>query len=292
MPRGCDSEARPAGAPDPLSYDARPMVGLIILAVVLGGGAYLCIWIARRAGQRVDALGGTATTSCHDLRQLFTGVAGEVGSGALTQIVELQGKAVPLEGKPLTTPLGDQPCVWYRSQVIEHYREYETRGTGRERKRVLADKTRTLSDEKSRSNFLLDDGTATVEIDISDVAIDRPVEILDRMRQEDDDDWTTRIGIELAGGLHISVHDEGTVGFQHKEWAIPVGQQLFVMGEAREEAGQLRIAKPRGNGEFIVSTRAEQEIAKRANRASKAYAVIGVVLAVGAVISLVAAFIV
>jgi E3 Ubiquitin ligase len=56
-----------------------------------------------------------------------------------------------------------------------------------------------------------------------------------------------------------------TLGYQYEEWAIPVEHRLYVLGEATDASGELRMQRPADKGQhFIVSTKSEEALTSRA----------------------------
>jgi hypothetical protein len=268
-------------------------VGLLVVGLILVAVAAAPLYAGIRSKRRLTQMKGTATSTCADVIAMFAGVATELGPDALKQAVELKGKAAHPQGQTLTSALGGTDCVWYRATVTERYRVYEEQGTGEQRHRQLVDKERTLSDETSKDVFAVDDGTGAVLIDAQSVHVDHPIATLDRTVVDDDGGWIGRFDLNVnLGGLVLGNTGEGTVNFRHQEWLLPVGQALYVSGEAGQDGGAVRITKPE-HGTLLVSTRSEEALVTSSTRgavgfqlAAAGVAVLGVVLAVVGLVSL------
>ena len=108
---------------------------LWLVAGAVGGAALFVYGFKVRATQRV--IEDTPTSTVRSLPLGF---------------VEVAGAAQP-DGDPLSSPIGNQPCVFYS------YRIQELRGGGRSRRWV------TVAEERSTEPFYLRDQTGSVLID-------------------------------------------------------------------------------------------------------------------------------
>jgi hypothetical protein len=245
--------------------------GLLVVAVVCG----VLAWQARRRTQAID---DAMPALCGDLGRL----AGP-GDAFTAGRVKLKGSGRAQEA-PLTSPLASQPCVWYRTRVTEHYRVREMRGSGDNRTETLVDKHRVVSDEASEATFLLADETGTVPVDPHAAKVDQPVEVFDRTDTGGGGILgATRLTVDL-GPIRLGNTGEGTVGYRHEEWIIPVDQALYVVGEVSGLAGTARVAKPASGGELLISTRSEDQVRSGSQRRLA-------LLGVGSAASLVAAIV-
>ncbi len=241
---------------------ALVLIGLALFAVA--GGLW---WAGTQAQQRQQALVATETSSCADLDATLVAVAEGVGDATIGRQVEVCGTANPGPVK-LTAPLSGRECVWYRTTVTEHYREYEWRGSeqNKDRRRELVDRSREVSDEASSDPFVLDDGSGTITVHVEGADIDHPQQVIDR-RVVSDDGWAGRLSVRL-GPITLDGGGDGITGYQHCEWVVPVGARVFAIGEAHRDAG-LSLRKPRTGAPFIVSLRSEEELRQSAASSAK-----------------------
>jgi len=240
------------------------LVGVALLAVA--GGLW---WGVGRAQKRKEALMATETSTCKDLDATLVAVAEGVGDSTIGHVVEVTGEAKP-GPVALTAPLSQRACVWYRTTVTEHYREYEWRGSDQnhDRRRELVDKSREVSDEVSSDPFVLDDGSGFIAVNIDGADIDHPQQVIDR-RVVSDDGWANRLSVRL-GPITLDGGGDGITGYQHCEWVVPVGARVFAIGEAHKEGSGLLLRKPRsGDSPFIVSLRSEEELRTSAAKSAK-----------------------
>ena len=57
--------------------------------------------------------------------------------------------------------------------------------------------------------------------------------------------------------------DRRTLGYRYEEEAIWVGSPIYVLGEATDWQGELRLLRPHDDGEFIVSVKSEEELTRQ-----------------------------
>jgi hypothetical protein len=93
------------------------------------------------------------------------------------------------------------------------------------------------------------------------------------------------------GGFRLSLGAIGggrrTIGYKIEEWALPLGARVYVLGEAKDEGGSLRIAKPAAKGgRFIITMKSEEQLLSSAKTGSKVLNIIAAVLVAGAVVTL------
>jgi hypothetical protein len=239
-------------------------MALVLIGVALFAAAGGLWWGAGQALQRQQALMATETSSCSDLDATLVAVAEGVGDATIGHQVEVCGTAKP-GPVALTAPLSGRACVWYRTTVTEHYREYEWRGSeqNKDRRRELVDRSREVSNEASSDPFALEDGSGRITVHVEGADIDHPQQVIDR-RVVNDDGWAGRLSVRL-GPITLDGGGDGITGYQHEEWVVPVDAQVFAIGEAHKDGGGLLLRKPRtGGAPFIVSLRTEEELRKSA----------------------------
>ena len=117
-----------------------------------------------------------------DLVRIFEGVAEVTGSGQWKDYVKING-TVQCE-HPLTSPLKQEPCVYYSSSIVREYEETETR-TDSEGEPVteVNRRTETISSEVRSVPFQIRDETGEITVDPNGAAFE-PLEILSRFEPE------------------------------------------------------------------------------------------------------------
>jgi hypothetical protein len=237
------------------------IAGVVLLIIAVAAAFY-----ARHERSTARKATATETMSCGDIAALSEGVASEVGGGDFTQRCEAVGKAQAGPNGLVDAPESKLDAVWVRTKVVHKYWEMvETRNDGRTT-RTRQEREETVSENESTAPFGLQDETGTVLIHPDGAEIDRPEQVVDRFDQgagRDRDDGG------FLSTLLRSGQDSGTLGFQHQEWIIRPGARLYVQGEVADRTGALVFEKPRDKGDFLISTRSEEEIVSGAERNAK-----------------------
>ena len=236
------------------------IAGLICLGLAV---AAIVFHVLER--RKLEASKGTETLRCGDLNQLWKGVLDEVGPDSFTHACEVKGPALAAESGALKGPESGAECVWHRTTLTEHYWDWERDSDGRRRR---VERTRTLSSTESENPFRVDDGSGTVAIDPREADVDEAEKVVDRMDRE-----PAAVGL-LEGLLQVG---DRTIGVEHEEWIIRPGAQLYVLGEARDRAGQLALAKP-SEGPMVISTQSEEAFQAEARSMMKWSLIAAVVL--------------
>lgn len=231
-----------------------------IIALVIGIG--LVIWhvFARRKAGELKVARAMRVSNLVDLSARM---ASELGEGGLTEFVELVG--APKSPQPLTSPLGERPCLYYKMTVKRQYEEeHTTRDSEGREKRETRRGSEVMSTESDACDFDLDDGSGLIRVRIHGADYDGLVETVDRFEPAHDGGslrmgrWSFSVGI-LGGGRR-------TLGYQYEEHVLPFGPQLTVIGQASDAGGGLGVGS--GGLRYIVSTRSKSDIIGSAERVS------------------------
>jgi hypothetical protein len=247
--------------------------------MVIGGiialvGAAVALFIARSQRKSLRAMTLTETLTCGELGQLSAAAAEAVGGGSFGQACEVVGAAAPGGGGALSAPESGREVVWHRTILTEHYIATETDAQGKSHE---VDKTRVVARQESQEQFLVRDATGTIVVDPRGADFDEPFALVDKFERNVS-------GIELGDSKWASIAEQLAKtsiqgGIQHEEWGIPVGQQLYVLGEANDRSGPLTMSRPE-KGQFLISTQTEQDLRKDAGRSAGIATGIGVVAGV------------
>ena len=235
------------------------MIIAIIIGVVLAGLGVLFLFLKGKSEDQLLEVRATKTCNSAELCELHEAVASEIGPGGFSQLAEVKGAGE--SDRPLTAELSDQPCLWYSMRVEELYEEAytETDANGNS-----VTRTRTGSNSVANNTqsipFLLRDESGTVLVYPEGAKIEGR-KVVDRHEPANNGP-----GISF-GNFSMSLtpnHGRRITGYRYHEEILPVGERLYVIGEACDrDDGKLALRKPREKGKpFIVSIRSEEEIAK------------------------------
>lgn len=246
---------------------------LLVVAAVL-------VFVHVRARKRIGALLSARRATAGELAQIARTVAGEVGGGGFSEMAELVGQVRC--DRPLVSPLGERPCLYYTMSVRRQYEEdYEERDSNGNVRRRTRRGSETMSSQSEHAPFELVDETGSVEVRLDGADYDQLVETVDRFEP-------------AAGGMHgglvlgrfsMSVpalgHGRRTLGYQYEEKVLPLEGPLTIVGQVTDQHGGLAVA--RGGLAFIVSRRSKGEmLGKAKSTATWTSVASGVVALVGA----------
>lgn len=216
------------------------------------------------------------------LRELADSMREGLGRGSLRFPATVRGLVRSAE--PLVSELAEVPCVHYDMRVARRYEEtrWETDSQGNRSRRTVQG-SETVASNKRSIAFELEGSTGTVEV-----------------QPGEDTDWITektlsRFNPDHGGGGGGSFgrfrFDAGggfggggrrTLGYQFEERAIPVGREIWVLGEVTEDLdGDLRIVTPEDeDGHLIVSVKSRQELLKSTGSLATTLFVLAILAAV------------
>jgi hypothetical protein len=257
---------------------------MIFIPVGLAAVAVILFFVGRSQGSKALDIASTETSTAAGLATEASDVAKEIGAGSFTKVAELKGLVEC--GRPLTAEMSGTECVWYRSTVTREYEEsYTERDSDGKTRTGTRRGSENVSTNERRTPFMVRDDTGAVEVDPEGAPVEG-VKVLSKFEQGD------RGPSISIGSFKLSLGALGggrrTIGYRLEESALPLGARVYVLGEARDDGGALRVAKPAAKGgRFIITVKSEEQLLKSAKTGSKVSGIIAVVLAVAAVVSLV-----
>jgi hypothetical protein len=256
------------------------MAYIIGIVLVLGAvGMFIGAGAQKRKLTRIKA---TETSTAADLAALAASVGKEIGPGSFNQVAEVKG--VIECGGPLVSELTQTACVYYSMSVTREYEEtyWENDDKGNRVQRTRRGSEPVAGNTRS-IGFLVRDKTGAIAVDptgasfVSEKALSR--------FEQGTVDGGLKLGrftfdlarLAIGGGRR-------TIGFRYEESVIPVGRDVYVLGEAVDSGDRLRIGKPAQKGAgFIVSLKSEEELVKGAEAVSTGLTIGSAVAAVGGI---------
>ncbi|MDX2111205.1 MAG: LemA family protein [Verrucomicrobiota bacterium] len=171
-------------------------------------------------------------------------------------MTELKGTAEIANA--LTSYLQGCRCVYYRYSVEEHWRRVvqesytDSKGNRRTRTKVESGWSQVDAGGESAPFFLQDD-TGAVRIQPDGAKVEASEVFSQRSTRGD--------GLYYSKGPATSISDS-THERRFTEWAIPLHQPIYVIGQAREreDAVAAEIAKDAHQALFLISVRKEEQI--------------------------------
>ena len=251
-------------------------VTLGIGGLMIAGGAYLSFVQKKKSEGLVTELKFMKAVPLSELMESWKLLADEGMADGFRDLVETNGKA-ETDGV-LNAPHSATQCAYFEATVTREL-EKEERTTDKDGK-VETNRTRSsevVSSRKSASPLYIADGDIRVGIDMDGATLNLK-DGEDRFEPYESNKTYTFFGVQFSapsGGAR-------TLGFRYKEKLIPLGHPLYVVGEARQSAGALRIGRPSEKGKpFIVSVKSEEEVVADMQGSVKTAFYTGIALMIG-----------
>lgn len=231
--------------------------------------------------RKVYAMKSTDTSTAADLKDLADSVAKEIGAGSFTQPTEVKG-VIECDA-PLTGELSGRPCVHYAMSVVREWEEtvWKTDSQGRRTQETRKGSDTVASNARS-VRFRVRDATGAVDVDPAGAKIDGEKAVSQFQPGE------PSAGSIRMGGFQIDLPSFGggrrTVGYRYEETILPVGAQVYVLGEAADAGGSLAVRKPaKKDARFLISLRSEEELVRKAGGAARGLSIAAAISAVAGI---------
>jgi hypothetical protein len=216
------------------------MAQFIIGGILIVVGGFISLFIPWRIKSKNIELKYMQTTSITELKDILTENA-KAGLEGYRHYVELKGLAGADD--PQVAPFSNKKVAYYDAKLYQVYEEEETHTDSKGTTRNIKKKETILTDQKSSNNIFLkdDDSQEKVEIDISQSGLQ-----LDTLKTLDKFEPVNNINrYRFFGNFKYKNMGLKTLGFRMLENTIPLGQSLYVLGEAiLDGAGRVILGKP------------------------------------------------
>ncbi|MBI5646719.1 MAG: hypothetical protein HY962_07285 [Ignavibacteriae bacterium] len=260
---------------------------MIIVGIVLLALAGLLLFLRKKQQDQLLEIKFVKTSTVAELSDLQKSIAAEIGPGGFRQQAEVKGVCrcdTPLKGE-----LSGQDCVYYSMSVSERYEETytETDSQGRSSTRTRTSTTVVTSNTQA-VRFSLDDGTGSITVDTAGASVDA-VSVVNKYEPY----RAGMTGLQF-GGFTFSLGGFGgsgrrVLGYEYHESIIPLGRQLYILGDACDTGGELAMVLPQEKGKpFIVSVKSEEELTRGKEGAVK-WMFVGVIVSAVAGLALIIA---
>ena len=254
----------------------------LIAGVVLTLIAVGLLFGSKASAEKAFAIRATETSRILDLLDLSSSIAKDLGPGSFRQIAEVKG--ITESANPLRSELAQQPCVYYSMKVTREFEEtyWETDSQGNRSQRTRRG-SQIVSSNQQQIPFEVNDGSGKVTVDASSAKLDTMKAHSSFVAGENNanhiGNFILNLTTAFAGGTR-------TIGYKYEEDIIPLGRQVYVLGEASDKDGTLKIVKPENKKDapFLVSLKSEDELLKSAQGSSsgmKIGAIVALVLGLG-----------
>ena len=208
--------------------------------------------------RKYGAIRATQTFSVEQLQSLSDDLAQRGEAGSLRFLTEVKGRVGC--DQPLISELTETECVYYRMKVEWEYEEIYYEEDGDERRKHKREDEEILAEKKEAASFWIEDATGRIAIDPEGAELIAEQTL---SRVDDDEglpDEEIRMGRFVIEAPWKTCDEERRAKEYHfEEEAIPLGHEVYVLGEAVDSDGVLRMQKP-AHGKFIISTRREESL--------------------------------
>lgn len=231
----------------------------------------------------------TETLTTAELKQEAKDVEDGLGEiGSYSKITEVKG-SVQCEN-PLTSELAQKACVHYSMRIIrkweERYWETDSQGNRIQKTRSGSD---TVASNKQSIPFYINDSTGFIKINPEGAEL-ITTKAYSQFKPGEMQGSSIQIGNFSLNLGNIASLGAGrrTIGYSYEEEIIPIGRDLYVLGEASDASGELTMQKPSEKGKkFIISTKSEEELGRGIQGSMTALMISSIISEIGGVILLV-----
>ena len=186
-----------------------------------------------RLQQSLRVIAGTEVARLGDLRALVDHVAVEIGQGAYQERVALRG-AVHC-GAPLTAPLSQQDCVYYKTRITERYKARRTiRDRDGNRRQEWRNGSSVLSTDEVRSPFYLQDPSDRVRVEPEGFEIEGTVVVEQFEPVSGTDSHPASLKAELTPRHE---RDYRTLGYHYREEILALDTPVYILGNLSDADG-------------------------------------------------------
>jgi hypothetical protein len=234
---------------------------MLIIGIIFIGISGLLFYFKKQAEDKLLEIRFVKTSTVAEALEIQRSVAGEIGPGGFAQQMEFKG--VARCDTPLTSELSQKPCVYYAMSVEERYEETYTerdaQGNSQTRTRTAS---AVVASNTRHTRFMLEDASGAVAVDPDGAQIDALKEV-DRYESYSGVGGTLRAGnftLELGG---LPGGSRRVLGYHYHESIIPIGQQLYTLGELNDSGGEPVLRRQSApKAPFIISIKSEEELTR------------------------------
>lgn len=230
------------------------VIGIVLIVI----GIFLLMQRKRTQSHLIE-IKSMQSLPLHEIMETQRSIADEIGLGGFNQLVETNGVVVCDE--PVTAELSGEHCAYYEMRVEERYEEayWEKDSEGRDVQRTRTG-SQTVASNSQSGCFYVGDGQSRIRIDPDGAKLDLQKSV-DRFEPADGGIAGAISFGSFALNLSSGMSGRRILGYHYSESILPLGKKLYVVGAAKDTAGELAIGKPTEKDKpFIVSLKSEEEI--------------------------------
>lgn len=245
---------------------------MLIAGIVLFAAAPILLIIRARMKAKLGQMQGTETTTVDRLAETRDQMP-----GSFIQRAELKGRVE--SDSPLKAEFSGEACVAYSTKLEREYEEtrWEQDSNGNKVQRTHRG-FEQVSQNQRREGFYLRDQGGRIKV-IPDGA-----ELVMRKSLSDYKVAAMDGGFSLGGfvlqAASAALGGRRTLGYRYEEWLIPIGTDLYALGEAFDDGAGLALRRSSTKGErFLLSVKSEEELVASARTGAMVLMIVAIVAA-------------
>ena len=242
----------------------------LFLGVLLGIGGGVLTYLKMQSEKKLFLVAGTETSTVKDLEELAKEMSGGEGASyenAFSHFAEVKGKGI-IE-VPLKAQISGRECLYFKVTVErEREEKYWTKDSNgnrvQKRKRVWD----TVSKNEQYADWYLEDTTGKIKMDARQAELDGLVETVNKYEPQVPTGGS--FGQALLGIVTSMTTNDKVLGYRTKEYILPIGTQLYVLGNVSDSSGELQIQNvTEKDKKYLISTKSEEEIVASSQKSIK-----------------------
>lgn len=232
-------------------------MGIIIGGLVVAVLGVVLWFVMKQKQAKLNVMDLYENTSAKEITQNHQFFEEEYGKGSFSNFIEIRGNVQC--DKPLKSEFAKEEVAYYRSVVTRDIEKRVQRkdANGNTTYETVRTSEKVSENERSAA-FFVQDQTGQVLVDPEGAEL-HPRKIFSEYEQgtSPSNNW-----FNFSGRSFSNMGSGSTVlGYKYEEFAIPLNSHLYVLGEANDRSGKLRISKSTDKKQhFIVSTKTEDEL--------------------------------
>ena len=256
------------------------MAGIIIGAIMLALGALLAILVPLKIKNKNLEIRFMQTTAISELKGILESNKA-AGLEGYRHYVELKGMAA--SEIPLKAPFSGKDVAYYSADLYQVYEEKKITTDKSGTNQTIKNNEALMTSEKSSEPVIIKEPGSSddVHIDISQSGIQ-----LDSMQTLNKFEPLANLkDYSYFSNYRYNAMGVRTLGFKLVERTIPIGQQLYALGEARLDNGKIMMGRPLDSKlPFIVSVRDKNDIIKGNKTGANVALVFGILIAIAGIL--------
>lgn len=261
---------------------------IMIIGIALIGLAIGLVIGRKFQGDKLYQIKATETHTAAGLLQEANDVAEGLGEkGSYNKLTEVKG--VIRCDNPITSELAQAKCVNYSMSVTRKWEEkyWETDSNGNRVQKTRQGSDTVASNERSVP-FFVEDATGRIKV-VPDGASMTREKIYSKFIPGEPQGPSLSIGGFTMNFGNLSLGSgKTTVGYSYEESIIPVDRDIYVLGEAVDSGGELKVQKPsEKDKKFIISVKSEEELLRSIAGSMTALLVGAIISGIGGVVVIV-----